>query len=40
MKKEESKDIKLTFPEDYMAKDLVWKRSSLQRNKDDIKKSK
>ncbi len=38
MKKEESKDIKLTFPEDYMAKDLAGKEVVFNVTVHDIKK--
>lgn len=38
MKKEESKDIKLTFPEDYMAKDLAGKEVVFNVTLHDIKK--
>ena len=38
MKKEESKDIKLTFPEDYMAKDLAGKEVVFNVKVHDIKK--
>ncbi len=38
MKKEESKDIKLTFPEDYMAKDLAGEEVVFNVNVHDIKK--